>query len=263
MPSSMSAHKSPLVWVTLLLVACGESTPPARTVDVPPPSESAKPAASTSSTSEPPKAWQPPERATKEAVRRECGPLLDALQGTAKGEASEIEKAVREKLESLTQNPPLPAAPFEWCKTQFLIELDRLKETQAKHETSYDRAKANLGQIGKDMASAYERENGSGKHQLCPSAKPVPAKLDTSGAAYKSRDSDWKDPGWRCLKFELTEPQDFQYEVKVEGNTFSAIARRAGADPVELVLTGKLDPETKLLSVAPTIEEKRKPQRPK
>ena len=60
------------------------------------------------------------------------------------------------------------------------------------------------------------------KGALCPSAGPVPKHLppvgkDGTPGKYQSIPSDfYEDPGWRCLKFTMPDPQYCQYSVDAD-----------------------------------------------
>jgi len=88
-------------------------------------------------------------------------------------------------------------------------------------------AKNNLGRLGKDAVSAYEREtmdatlaavdNGSqAVHRLCagvgtnlvPSAVPPGKKVQPNPATWNTGNAT---TGWRCLKFSLNDPVYYQY----------------------------------------------------
>lgn len=48
---------------------------------------------------------------------------------------------------------------------------------------------------------------------LPPTTTPVPASLgDVQGKKYMSAPSEWRTPGWDCIKFEMSTPQLFQYQ---------------------------------------------------
>ena len=122
-----------------------------------------------------------------------------------------------------------------------------------------------LAQMAKDMASAYDRSDQNGdiltpnpSPKLCPSATPVPVWLPETGIKYQSRPKEWsRDPGWSCLRFSLSDPQLFQYEVTVSaGKGFVARARRRdGKDLVELSLRGEI--RNGSISIGPSFDEKR------
>ena len=163
--------------------------------------------------------------------------------------------------EMIKSPPPIPKAQFEWCRDQIsrMIDTATVKMRDAEGKNA-------LGQIAKDMITAYEREQMSTPgskgvvRKLCPSAKPVPTKLGESGVKYQSTPADWsKDPGWSCLKFSFDQPQLFQYEVKtVPGKGFVAYARRKdGKDVLELSIHGDIKKD--VVEMAPTIDEKRTP----
>jgi type IV pilus assembly protein PilA len=96
-------------------------------------------------------------------------------------------------------------------------------------------AKNSLGQIAKDAASAYEREelstDGTVKRRICPSASArVPADPSmVRGRKYQSTAAEWQadlaaDAGFACLKFEMSSPQYFQYEYEATPTGFTARA---------------------------------------
>jgi type IV pilus assembly protein PilA len=104
-------------------------------------------------------------------------------------------------------------------------------------------AKANLGRLGKDAVSAYERETMAGTllaaagtvdavHQLCPTATGVPA---TVPAGQKTQPDPvlWESAAWKCLRFSLDSPVYYQYAYDRD----SATAFRARA-------VGNLDGDT-------------------
>ena len=95
-----------------------------------------------------------------------------------------------------------------------------------------------VGMISKDAVSAYEREllvGGRPLHQLCASASaPVPLVVPRANK-YQSASSDWQmdrvaNAGFYCLKFEISQPQYYQYDYKrtgsglLTGDSFEAIA---------------------------------------
>jgi type IV pilus assembly protein PilA len=100
--------------------------------------------------------------------------------------------------------------------------------------------KNSLGQISKDAVSAYEMERSSDDvlsqgstttgitRKLCPSAQnPVPKNdSDVSGRKYMSSSSEWtSDTGWKCLRFEMSAPQYYQYNYTSDSTSFKAIGR--------------------------------------
>jgi type IV pilus assembly protein PilA len=95
-------------------------------------------------------------------------------------------------------------------------------------------ARSSLGMMAKAAVAAYEREelpsNGPAavvSRRLCPSAlSPVPEKIDAVAARkYQSTPSEWRtDPGFSCLRFELSSPQYYQYNYTSVPDAFSATA---------------------------------------
>jgi type IV pilus assembly protein PilA len=111
-----------------------------------------------------------------------------------------------------------------------------------KYLTSAKSAEARtaLGRMAKDAQSAFEREvlsqnivpiNGSTfiTRALCDDAPPVPRTLISSGK-YQSSPAEWKEGGWDCLKFSMSDPQYFLYVYSSSstsaliGETFTATA---------------------------------------
>jgi type IV pilus assembly protein PilA len=85
-------------------------------------------------------------------------------------------------------------------------------------------ARNSLGQIAKDAAAAVEREKGSATvttgmsnilRQFCATSTVVPGTIPKA-QKYQSVPSEWtgadSTTGWTCLKFEMEEPQYFQYQ---------------------------------------------------
>jgi len=111
-------------------------------------------------------------------------------------------------------------------------------------------AKNSLGQIGKDATSAFEGERMSGAilpegqstavlRALCqtgaagagvPGAPPPAAKYQSTKADWSPTSDVANNLGWPCLKFEMTQPQYYQYRYASDsapgttGTTFSATA---------------------------------------
>jgi type IV pilus assembly protein PilA len=142
-----------------------------------------------------------------------------------------------------------------------------------------------LGQMGKDEIAAYERESMPGQtlagglsaahsHQLCASASvPVPARMSSIyGKRYQSSNAigeDWNadsatpGTGFSCLKFEMNDPQYYQYNftttnVSAPGGTFVATAQGNlsgdGVNFSQFELDGAIQPSM-AFTLAPTIKE--------
>lgn len=114
-------------------------------------------------------------------------------------------------------------------------------------------ARNGLGQIGKDLAYAYE-ERGV----LCPSARAVPRDpASVRGKKYESKRTDWTDdPGWSCVGFEMNAAQHYQYRFETVGDDVTAIAEGdLDGDGVRsrFELHGRADAERHQLVLEPTI----------
>jgi hypothetical protein len=94
-------------------------------------------------------------------------------------------------------------------------------------------ARNTVGQIAKDYAAWWEREDGKprAKKKLV-SFPPVP-KTVPRGAKYQSSPADWKP--WAPLLFSMDQPQYYQYEVRAAKNGESA----------EILARGDLDGDGK------------------
>ncbi len=94
-------------------------------------------------------------------------------------------------------------------------------------------ARNSIGAINRGAVQGYERESGTGEilvagtsgsqtiHSLCLSTLAVPAGIATvANRKYQPNPAnglDYATPEWRCLKFELTEPQYFMYKYTTAG----------------------------------------------
>jgi type IV pilus assembly protein PilA len=146
-------------------------------------------------------------------------------------------------------------------------------------------ARNSLGVMGKDQIAAFEIESMPGQalagaspaalsHQLCVSASvPVPAQMSAIfGQKYQSSDAigvDWAADsatpgmGFSCLKFQLNDPQYYQYNfttanVSAPGGTFVATARGNlsgdGVNFSQFELHGAIQPSMRF-TLAPNIKE--------
>jgi type IV pilus assembly protein PilA len=103
-----------------------------------------------------------------------------------------------------------------------------------------------LGQITKDVTSAYVRDQMAGSvlalhgsaqksNQLCESGPAVPSSPTAiAGRKYQSRPVEWSN-GWQCLRFAIQDPQYYRYEYVVTGTGADA------NDTFQVKGTGDLD----------------------
>jgi type IV pilus assembly protein PilA len=108
-------------------------------------------------------------------------------------------------------------------------------------------AKSTVSAISRAAQAAYEREDPvSGKHQLCASAKPVPAvvpaakKYVPSSAPGADFQSGSPTAGWTCLKFSMSMPSSYQYHYQ-QGSDWVAPANAPGPNGFEAAAVGDLD----------------------
>lgn len=128
-------------------------------------------------------------------------------------------------------------------------------------------ARSYLSEMSNDAVLAYFREEplaagdlpGGSVRRLCPSANaPVPSSTEAiRGRSYQSSTTDWSsDPGFSCLRFEVRQPQYFQYNYTSTTNMFTG--RAVGDFNGDGILsTYEIDGEAQngRVVVAPRIEE--------
>jgi hypothetical protein len=117
------------------------------------------------------------------------------------------------------------------------------------------------GEIASHLSDWVEHENGSdakrrGKAKLF-SLPPVPGAVP-KGTKFQSSPADWK--GWSKIRFEMTDPQYFQYEVKAakDGQSADIVARgdlSGDGKEQRLTLHVTLDKTTGQLVVPPDTTE--------
>ncbi len=138
-----------------------------------------------------------------------------------------------------------------------------------------------LGQIGKDAATAYEKEAMAASvltqgtstavlRALCKGAsKSIPAgSASIQGKKYQSAPSEWSvdavgNSGFACLKYVMDQPQDFMYSYNMSqsgnavGDSFTALANGdLNGDLVTSTFTmlGAIGSGL-VLNIAPTLKE--------
>ena len=66
---------------------------------------------------------------------------------------------------------------------------------------------------------------------LPPTTTPVPASLSAvSGMKYMSAPADWDQPAWKCMGFQMRDPQYFQYQWERSSDTTGVLRARADLD---------------------------------
>lgn len=121
-------------------------------------------------------------------------------------------------------------------------------------------AKNTIGAISRGAAGAYEREvaqsetvtegtqSSVASHSLCGAAAPVPGAVPagkkyqpntTLGSDYETNDST---VGWRCLKFQMSQPHYYQYGYVVNGTVGGGLAACASCYMAGAI--GDLDGDT-------------------
>jgi hypothetical protein len=179
-----------------------------------------------------PPAVKPLTEAEQKEAERLCRPLMAAIQQRKKAGAGGNPAEV---LEQVLGKPPA-MGKVELARCAELLRRGIGSYLQAAIETE---ARVTVRQIGRSMAAAYEREDLAGSaagHQLCPSAPPVPADLEAvRGKPHAAAASEWEAPGWKCLQFQLTGGQRFQYEVRTAGKRFVIFARAPSLDGTRII----------------------------
>jgi len=142
-----------------------------------------------------------------------------------------------------------------------------------RKEMGYGRTaevKNSLGQIAKDASNAYEAEYPAPElgadtvtRRVCPAASlPVPAnQMAISGKKYQSTRSEWtidspRNAGFACLRFEMLQPQAYQYRYDATPSSFLAGGRgdlNGNGKFSDYTIDGRVQ-ATRLL-ISPTISE--------
>jgi hypothetical protein len=157
----------------------------------------------------------------------------------------------------------IPDTEVAACRTpKMLAQID---EALWAHE-----ARNVVGQLAKDLATAWLRDDNRGKWSICPSDGPVPRTPPRPGEAYQPRPDDWNGPGFTCMEFSSDQPMHFQYSLQSDAHGYVIAARgrrRRGDHTVELTVINRgeltedrADPGHKpgvldLMNLAPNLEE--------
>ncbi len=121
-------------------------------------------------------------------------------------------------------------------------------------------AKNVIGQLAKDVVTEWESERPDGKprsKKKLVSYGPVP-KTVPKGAKYQSSDADWKP--FAPIRFSMTVPQYYQYEIKAakDGESAEIIARgdlNGDGKTSQFKLLIKVDRSNDSLRISPSIQE--------
>lgn len=175
------------------------------------------------------------------------GPMAKALKVERRGRRLDILFELRE--------PPIDQARDLGILAALATHGVRSYITRSKAAE----AKNTLGQIAKDVVADWEREDPAkprAKRKLV-SYPPVP-KTVPRGTMYDSTPKDWAP--WKTLRFEMSSPQRFQYEIIAakDGESAKIVARGDldGDGKTSLFeVTVKVDRAKDMLVVAPTISE--------
>jgi beta-lactamase regulating signal transducer with metallopeptidase domain len=146
----------------------------------------------------------------------------------------------------------IPASEVEYCRRpDVLAHVDEaLWAAEARNV---------LGQMAKDLATAYDRASAQGRYELCPGDGPVPHVAQARDRRYQPTPEDWRTPGFSCMDFAMDRPVAFQYDLQTDARRFvlTAHGQRSKADhgvDATLVLRGEIGADH-VLYVAPKLEE--------
>jgi hypothetical protein len=201
-----------------------------------------------------------------EAIEQKITPMLASLNRAATPEEQKLASLVQSHT-SFKRSGRLLSGAFELRESLADQKRDfEVLSTMAffgvrKYISNAKTAEARntLGQIAKDILSESERTSVPGKPRIVKlvSFPPVP-KTVPSGMKVQSKPSDWK--AWAQIKFSLSDPQYFQYEVKAakDGQSAEIIARgdlNGDGKTSLFVLQIKREAKKNVLTSAPTIVE--------
>ena len=133
-------------------------------------------------------------------------------------------------------------------------------------------ARNNIGRMAKDASAAWAKEGMAAgvlaggasagiSNRLCATATPVPGETDAiAGQKYQSSPEEWggdQDTGWTCLKFQVNEPQYYQYNYTAEGSSAFTAAAVGNLDGDETTSEFSLAGEVSggVVKLAPNIAE--------
>jgi type IV pilus assembly protein PilA len=139
-------------------------------------------------------------------------------------------------------------------------------------------ARNTVGKVQKDAIGAFEREklatstvlaeatSTNTVRAMCGTAAAVPnAATSIKALKYQSSKSEWETgdatKGWKCLKFEMTAPQYYQYNyiaagAATDGDTFTAVANGdLNGDGTLSTFNAYGKIQNGRLNASPTIEE--------
>lgn len=154
-----------------------------------------------------------------------------------------------------------PAGPEQQTRTWCRDMMARLLKGATDGEPF-----AVLDRLGRYVTMAFEQERMPDDpkapvvHQLCPSAAPVPDTLDKLAPRFVSRQEDWQQEGWACLKFAQPSPQVYQYRIDTlskQGTVEIVLARKLDEGAIELFLSGKVT--SGMLRMDPLVQMRRSP----
>jgi beta-lactamase regulating signal transducer with metallopeptidase domain len=195
-------------------------------------------------------AWSPPpsgEIDNEADLLQYCGALFDM----------KLRDDTRKMIAAYRSGPTdgLPAEQVAFCRSAGVLDFIDTNAWSSEGRNA-------LGQIGKDIAAAYDKSFAAGRFELCPSGPPVPRNVQAPGVKYQPNwPDDWNDDaGWSCLRFGMDAPMYFRYELVSDGHSFKAIARAQHTNvagqivDVTMVLRGQIQPDH-VLNIAPRLEE--------
>lgn len=202
----------------------------------------------------------------REEMARKVEEQLSAMRAMAGGEEAEV-LAHMQRAVMVERKGSRVSASFELRETPEAQarELGALAALAVSSVRKYlphakqAEAKNTLGQIAKDLAVYWETEDidPHAKKKLV-SLPPVP-KFVPRGTKYASTPADWKP--WGAIRFEMEQPQYYQYEVKAakDGESAEIIARGdldGDGKTSEFKLRVTVRRSTNHLIVSPAIQEK-------
>lgn len=192
--------------------------------------------------------FPPGVRALSEAeeaeLKERCGGLLKHLRKVSANDSGS--RARLERIHNILEHPPaLTGVDVPHCAKllQRSVVAYRAQTIESEGMNGIKRII-----VGLSMAMS------AAKPKLCPSAPKTPADLKAFQAGpVRTNVQQWQHPGWRCVRFDRSQPSAFQYQLHTSSadQSFEIIARGYPVDghpPVELFLAGKVKDKTIALS---------------
>ena len=151
-------------------------------------------------------------------LKDKCGGLIKHLRKVSANDSSS--RARLERIHGMLANPPsIPGVDVPRCAGLLQRSVIAYRAASIESEGINSIKRIMLG-VSSALSAARPR--------MCPNAPATPADLSTlKGGPVTTDASGWQHDGWRCVRFEQSRGQRFQYELRTDSDkkTVEIIAR--------------------------------------